>query len=89
MVEMAAPTRARARVRARAGPHPACVRAHVQVATALSTESAPFYRMAHILGIPRKRRFLKSAEHIYTTSSLLVPSAPPVNALCTNVRLAA
>ena len=39
---------------------------------ALSTESAPFYRMARFLGIPkkrsafcRKRRFLKSAEHIY------------------------
>ena len=33
-VEMAAPTWARAR--ARAGPHPACVRAHVQVGAALS-----------------------------------------------------
>ena len=38
---------------------------------ALSTESAPFYRMACFLGIPRKRstfcrkrRFLKIAEHI-------------------------
>ena len=37
----------------------------------LSVESAPFYRMARFLGIPRKscafcgkRRFLKSAEHI-------------------------
>ena len=29
---------------------------------ALSIESAPFYRMA---GIPRKRKFLESAEHIY------------------------
>ena len=34
-------------------------------ATILSTESAPFYRMARFLGIPRKRRFLKSAEHIH------------------------
>ena len=38
---------------------------------ALSTESAPFYRMAGFLGIPipsafyRKRKFLESAEHIY------------------------
>ena len=62
---MAAPTWARARVKARAGPHPACVHVHVQVGAALSTESAPFYRMARFLGIPRKRRFLKSAEHIY------------------------
>ena len=31
----------------------------------LSTESAPFYRMAWFLEIPRKRRFLKSAEYIY------------------------
>ena len=35
MVEMAAPTWARAR----AVPHPACVRVHVQVGAALSTES--------------------------------------------------
>ena len=70
---MAAPTwaRAKARARARAGPHPACVRANVHVGAALSIESAPFYRMARLLGIPRKRsafcrkrRFLKSAEHI-------------------------
>ena len=33
-VEMAAPTWARAK--ARAGPHPVCVRAHVQVSAALS-----------------------------------------------------
>ena len=39
---------------------------------ALSVENAPFYRMAILLRIPRersifcrKRRFLKSAEHIY------------------------
>ena len=79
---MAAPTwtkaKARARTRVRAGPHPACVRANVHVGAALSIESAPFYRMARFLGIPRKRRFLKSAEHIYhmyftrQTSSRLV-----------------
>ena len=62
MVEMAAPTWAKAR--ARAGPHLACVRAHVQVGVALSTESAPFYRMARFLGIlwwPR-RAFPPSAS---------------------------
>ena len=73
---MATPTwagaKARDRARTRAGPHPACVRANVHVGAALSIESAPFYRMARFLGIPRKRsafcrkrRFLKSAEHIY------------------------
>ena len=88
MVEMAVPTwarakararararaRAKAKARARAGPHPACVRANVHVGAALSIESAPFYRTARFLGIPRKcsafcrkRRFLKSAEHIYST----------------------
>ena len=46
-IEMAAPTWARARARATiglgfSGPHPACVRAHVQVGGALSTESVPF-----------------------------------------------
>ena len=54
MVEMAAPTWARAKARARAGPHPVCVRANVHVGAALSIESAP-YRMARFLGIPRKR----------------------------------
>ena len=53
MVEMAAPTRARVkardRARARAGPHPACVRANVHVGAALSIESVPFYRMARFL----------------------------------------
>ena len=45
MVEMAAPTwarakaRARARARARAGPHPACVRANVHVDAGLSRNS--------------------------------------------------
>ena len=53
MVEMAVLTWARAR--ARAGPHPAYVRAHVQVGVALYTESALFFRMARFLGIPRKR----------------------------------
>ena len=73
---MAAPTwaraKARARAKVRAGPHPTCVRANVHVGAALSIESSPFYRMARFLGIPRKRsafcrkrRFLKSAEHIY------------------------
>ena len=33
---MAAPTWARAKARARAGPHPACVRANVHVGAALS-----------------------------------------------------
>ena len=71
---MAAPTWARAR----AGPNPACEHAHVQVGAALSTKSAPFYRMARFLGIPRKRIFLKSSEHIYvyiyrTTYGRLVP----------------
>ena len=44
----------------------------------LSTESAPFYRMARFLGIPRKRsafcrkrRFLKSTEHIYYVTILV------------------
>ena len=46
---------ARDRARARAGPHPACVRANVHVGAALSIKSAPFYRMARFLGIPRKR----------------------------------
>ena len=84
MVEMAAPTRARAkaraRARARAGPHPVCVRANVHVGAALSIESTPFYRMARFLGIPikcsafcRKRRFLKSAEHIYCKSLFSCP----------------
>ena len=56
MVEMAAPTWARARVRARAraAPHPACVHAHVQVGV-----GAPFYRMARFLGISRKRSALQ------------------------------
>ena len=67
MVEMAAPTwarakarsraraRAKARARARAGPHPACVRANIHVG------AAPFYRTARFLGIaalsqiPKKR----------------------------------
>ena len=35
-VEMAAPTWARARARARAGPYPECVRAHIKVGAALS-----------------------------------------------------
>ena len=72
---MAAPTWARAR----AGPHPACVRANVHVGAALSIESAPFYRMARFLGIPRKRsafcrkrRFLKSAEHIYICLYIII-----------------
>ena len=30
----------------------------------LSIEIAPFYRMAGFLGIPRKRKFLESVEHI-------------------------
>ena len=70
---MAALTWARAKARARAGPHPACVRVNVHVGAALSIESAPFYRKARFLGIPRKcstfhrkRRFLKNAEHIHT-----------------------
>ena len=74
---MAAPTWARAKARARAGPHPACVHANVHVGAALPIESAPFYRMAHFLGIPRKRSafcrkriFLKSAEHIYHATCL-------------------
>ena len=34
----------------------------------LSIESAPFYRIAGFLEIPRKRKFLESAEHIYPVS---------------------
>ena len=67
---MAAPTWARAKARARAGPHPACVRANVHVGAALSIESAPFF-----LGIPRKRRFLKSAEHIHLQYNIMVSLA--------------
>ena len=75
MVEMAAPTWARARMgteemaaptwaRARAGPHPACACART------------FKSALRFLGIPRKHRFLKSAEHIHQILSSYISYTP-------------
>ena len=43
--------------------------------TGLSIESVPFYIMAGFLGIPRKRIFLESAEHIILTIAVVVASS--------------
>ena len=73
---MATPTWARAR--ARAGSHPACVHAHVEVGTALSTESAAFYSIAiEWRGSPGRR------SHFYqwATVEMAVPTWARARAL--------